>query len=208
MAEVLKATLRKDLKKSTTKALRRAGQVPAVLYGKKTENKNIAVDEITFQKWMRKVGKNTIFSLEIEGNDKHQVLVYDVQFDPIKEKLYHIDFYEVDMESEIETSVPVKLVGEAPAEREGGIISQLLYELTVRCLPADIPEEIEVDISNVELGDTIQVKDIRDRVSVELLHEDDETILTVQAPSVVPEEEEAESGASDEASAEATEEGE
>lgn len=190
MANVLVAKTRDDLRRSTTKQLRQTGQIPAVLYGNKTENKPISVSESEFIKLLRVVGKNGIFSLDVDGKEKHQVLVYDFQVDPIKETYNHIDFFEVDMKSEIETSVPVRLVGEAPAERDGGIISQLLYELTVRCLPADIPEEIEVDISNLNLADTIQVSDIRDKVSVELVHEDEETIVTVQAPTAAPEEEE------------------
>lgn len=190
MANVLVAKTRDDLRRSTTKQLRQTGQIPAVLYGNKTENKPVSVSESEFIKLLRVVGKNGIFSLDVDGKEKHQVLVYDFQIDPIKETYNHIDFFEVDMKSEIETSVPVRLVGEAPAERDGGIISQLLYELTVRCLPADIPEEIEVDISNLNLADTIQVSDIRDKVSVELVHEDEETIVTVQAPTAAPEEEE------------------
>lgn len=190
MANVLVAKTRDDLRRSTTKQLRQTGQIPAVLYGNKTENKPVSVSESEFIKLLRVVGKNGIFSLDVDGKEKHQVLVYDFQIDPIKETYNHIDFFEVDMKSEIETSVPVRLVGEAPAERDGGIISQLLYELTVRCLPADIPEEFEVDISNLNLADTIQVSDIRDKVSVELVHEDEETIVTVQAPTAAPEEEE------------------
>ncbi len=182
MANVLKARTRDNLKKSVTKTLRKEGQVPAVLYGSKTENKNVSVDAVEFMKMMRKVGKNGLLSLEIEGKNKHQVLVYDLQVDPIKDEYSHVDFFEVDMKSEIDANVPIRLSGNAPAEKDGGIISQLLYELTVKCLPADIPEELVVDISKLTIGDTVHVADIRNNLPVEIVHEDEEVIITVQPP--------------------------
>ncbi|GAE36568.1 50S ribosomal protein L25/general stress protein Ctc [Halalkalibacter akibai] len=180
MATVLKANPREDLRGSATKKIRKQGQVPAVLYGNKIDSQPVSVDGAEFLKTVRSVGKNGLFSLDVSGEKNHQVMIHDLQIDPLKNEYQHIDFFEVDMTSEIEASVPVHLTGEAPGEKEGGMVSHLLYEITVKCLPADIPEEITVDISNLNVGDSIQIADIRNSVSAQVTNDDDETIVTVQ----------------------------
>lgn len=191
MANVLKANSRNDLKKSVTRTLRKEGQVPAILYGDKIDNQAVSVDAIDLLKTIREVGRNGLISLDVEGEKKHRVMIYEMQIDPIKNEYNHIDFFEVDMSSEIDVDVPVRLNGEAPGEKEGGIVSQLLHEISVKCLPADIPEEIEIDISGLNIGDSIQIADIRKNVSVEITNEDEESIITLQAPAaeVEPEQE-------------------
>ncbi|NEU32544.1 50S ribosomal protein L25/general stress protein Ctc [bacterium LRH843] len=185
---VLQANSRPNLKKSVTKKIRKEGNVPAVLYGEKLESQSVSVNGIDFLKTVRDVGRNGLISLEVDGK-KHKVMVYDLQIDPLKNEYTHIDFFEVNMSTEIDANVHIRLVGESPGEKEGGIVSQLLHEVGVRCLPSDIPEEIEVNISNLAIGDSIQVADLRSSVSVELTSEDEETIVTVQAPaaSIEPE---------------------
>ncbi|ARK28447.1 50S ribosomal protein L25/general stress protein Ctc [Halalkalibacter krulwichiae] len=180
MATVLKASPRQDLRGSATRKIRKQGLVPAILYGNKIESQPVSVEGADFLKTVRSVGKNGLFSLEIAGKKNHQVMIHDIQIDPLKNEYTHIDFFEVDMTSEIEANVPIRLEGEAPGLKEGGMLSHLLYEMSVKCLPADIPEEIQVDVSNLNVGDSIQVADIRSSVSVEITNEDDETIVTVQ----------------------------
>ncbi len=196
MATVLKANPRNDLKGSTTRKIRKDGYVPAILYGNKIESQPVSVEGVDLLKTVRAVGKNGLFSLDVEGKKKHQVMIHDIQIDPLKNEYTHIDFFEVDMTSEIDVDVPVRLLGEAAGAKEGGVVSQLMYEVTVKCLPSDIPEEIEVDISSLSIGDSVQVADIRSRVSVVLTSEDEETIVTVQAPAaeVEPEQLEDEGG--------------
>ncbi len=104
-------------------------------------------------------------------------------------------FFEVDMTTEFDADVPVHLIGEAPGGKEGGIVSHLLYEISVKCLPADIPEGIEVDISSLQIGDSLQIADIRSNVNVTITNEDDETIVSVLPPTVEEESEEADEGA-------------
>ncbi|MCM3715790.1 50S ribosomal protein L25/general stress protein Ctc [Halalkalibacter oceani] len=194
MATILKASPREDLKGSATRQLRKDGYVPAVLYGNKIESQPVSVEGVDFLKTVREVGKNGLFSLEVSGKNKHQVMIHDLQIDPLKNEYLHIDFFEVDMTSEIDAAVPVRLTGEAPGEKEGGIVSHLMYEISVKCLPSDIPEEISVDISGLAIGDSIQVADIRSTVQVEITSDDEETIVTVQPPAaeVEPEGTEAE----------------
>ncbi|MCL7749271.1 50S ribosomal protein L25/general stress protein Ctc [Halalkalibacter alkaliphilus] len=209
MATVLQANPRDDLRGSATRKIRKEGYVPAILYGNKIESQPVAVMSVDLLKTVREVGKNGLFSLDVTGKKKHQVMIHDIQIDPLKNEYTHIDFFEVDMTSEIDANVPVRLTGEAPGEKEGGMVSHLLYEVGVRCLPADIPEEITVDVSSLNIGDSIQVADIRSQVSVDITSEDEETIVTVQpqaaeqengqAPKEQAEEaEEAEEGKSEE----------
>ncbi|MDT8862646.1 50S ribosomal protein L25/general stress protein Ctc [Alkalihalobacillus sp. MEB130] len=191
MATVLKANPRDDLRGSATRKIRKEGYVPAILYGNKIDSQPVAVESVDFLKTVREVGKNGLFSLDVTGKKKHQVMIHDLQIDPLKNEYTHIDFFEVDMTSEIDANVPVRLNGESPGEKEGGMVTHLMYELTVRCLPADIPEEISVDVSNLNIGDSIQVADIRSSVKVDIAHEDEETIITVQAPAAEKENEQA-----------------
>lgn len=183
MTTVLKANPRHDLKSSVTRKIRKDGHVPAILYGNKIESQPVSVEGVDLLKTVRAVGKNGLFSLDVEGKKKHQVMIHDIQIDPLKNEYMHIDFFEVDMTTEIAADVPVRLTGEAPGEKEGGVVSHLMYEIGVKCLPSDIPEGIEVDISSLNIGDSIQVGDIRSNVSVELTSEDEETIVTVQPPA-------------------------
>ena len=180
MATVLKANPREDLRGSATRKIRKQGLVPAILYGNKIDSQPVSVESVEFLKTVRSAGKNGLFSLEVAGKKSHQVMIHDMQIDPLKNEYTHIDFFEVDMTSEIDASVPVKLEGECPGEKEGGMVSHLMYEIAVRCLPSDIPEEITVDVSNLNIGDSIQIADIRSAVSVTITNADDETIVTVQ----------------------------
>ncbi|MFZ4454516.1 50S ribosomal protein L25/general stress protein Ctc [Salibacterium aidingense] len=193
MATVLEASTRTDLRKSASKKLRTNGYVPAVLYGKDTESTPVSVPNITFIKTIREVGRNGIIELDVEGeSDKHKVIVHDVQVDPIKDYLVHIDFFEVDLKSEMEAEVSVNLVGDAPGEKEGGILSPLLYNITVRALPTDIPEEITVDISELGIGDSVQIGDLTSGKAFEFVNEPEETVVTVQPPEQAEESEEEE----------------
>ncbi|MFB5663754.1 50S ribosomal protein L25/general stress protein Ctc [Alteribacillus sp. HJP-4] len=183
MATVLEAKTRSDLRRSETKKLRQSGNIPAVLYGKKTESTPVSVPNVTFIKTIREVGRNGIIELDVEGQKgKHKVIVHDMQVDPIKDFLIHIDFFEVDLKSEMEADVNVNLVGDAPGEKDGGIVSHLLYTVTVRALPTDIPEEITVDISELNIGDSVQIGDLKSGKDFEFTNEPEETVVTVLPP--------------------------
>ncbi|MDV2686755.1 50S ribosomal protein L25/general stress protein Ctc [Alkalihalophilus lindianensis] len=190
MATTLQANLRTDLTGSSTRQIRKDGHVPAILYGNKIDSQPVYVESVEFLKTVREVGKNGLFSLNVDGS-KHQVMIHDMQIDPLKNEYLHVDFFEVDMKSEIDADVPVRLTGESPGSTEGGVVTHLLYDISVKCLPNDIPEEIELDISELNIGDSIQITDLRDKVSVEITNEDEETVVTVQPPTVIEESEDA-----------------
>ncbi len=208
MTATLQAKLRPDMKKSTTREYRLNGHVPGVVYGKKTSSQPIAVDNVEFVKLMRDVGRNGIISLSVDGNN-HQVIVTDIQQDPIKGELVHIDFFEVDMTSKMDAQVPVRLTGDAVGVEGGGMVSHLLHEVSVRCLPSEIPEHIDIDISGLAIGDSIQIRDVRINGNVEITNDPEETVVTVlhapaekedgQQPDEVTEEAEAEASEANEA---------
>lgn len=184
MSVELTAKLRTDLKKSTTNALRKSGEVPAVIYGKDHEPKAISVNSIALLKLVRDEGRNAIIKLELE-NKNVEVMLHDYQVDPLKDGLTHADFFAVDMKQEMDVLVPVHVVGEAAGQKEGGILQQPLFEISVRAKPNDIPEEITVDVSDLAIGDAIMVADLKDGKNYEILEDENTAIVSVVVPDVV-----------------------
>ncbi|WP_112179128.1 MULTISPECIES: 50S ribosomal protein L25/general stress protein Ctc [Paraliobacillus] len=187
MSVKLKANSRKDLKNSSTKQIRSEGFIPAVLYGNDKEPKTISVNSIQLLKTVRDEGKNAIISLDVEG-EVVDVMLHDYQVEPIKDQLIHADFYIVNMSQEMDVLVPIHLDGEAQGTKDGGVLQQPLYELSVRAKPADIPEEIKVDVSALEIGDSIMVSDLKEGKNFEILEDENATIVTVSVPDEEPEE--------------------
>ncbi|CAM4219551.1 50S ribosomal protein L25/general stress protein Ctc [Jeotgalicoccus halotolerans] len=176
-------------KQSELKELRQNGKVPAVVYGFETENTSLSVDENEFIKVIREVGRNGVIDLEVaEGTT--QVMVNDYQFDALKNQITHIDFIAINMQTEVTVEVQIVLEGEAPGQKEGGVLEQPLFEVSVTAKPADIPETIEVDISELNIGDSIHVEDIRSKGNFVIENEDTDAVVIVSAPTEEPEEDE------------------
>ncbi|MGI8317329.1 50S ribosomal protein L25/general stress protein Ctc [Halobacillus mangrovi] len=192
MANVLKAKQRQDLKQSVTRELRLEGSVPSVVYGKDKEPITVAVNSIELLKTVRDEGKNAIISLDIEGKDSVDVMLHEYQIDPLKDELIHADFYVVNMGQEMDVEVPIHLEGEAAGSKEGGVLQQPLYEIAVRAKPADIPEEILIDVSELNIGDSILVGDLKEARGYEITEDEDTTIVSVTPPEEMPEEPETE----------------
>lgn len=203
MAVTLKATLRNDLRRSVTKQLREAGQLPAIVYGKEKEPKAVSVDQIDLIKTIRDAGRNAIISLDVEGDNSYQVMLHEYQMDPIKQELVHADFYEVDLSEEISVSVPVRVDGEVSV----GIIQQLQFELQVKAKPHQIPDEIVVDVSNLEIGDSITVAELPKSDQYKYETDADTTVVTVLPPETTDDVEE-ESAAEESEQSEAADESE
>lgn len=179
MVATLTAQKRKDLKRSTTKEYRLNGQVPSILYGKNVESEPLVVDHVELQKTLRDHGRNVIIELSVEGGTTHQVLVHEYQTDKLKGEIIHADFFAVDLKSEIDADVPVRLTGEALGAKSGGVVTQLLHTITVRTLPTEIPDEITIDISELNIGDSIQIKDMTLDESKKIMNDPEETIVTI-----------------------------
>jgi len=173
----------RDLKENLNQG-RQAGKVPAVLYGQGKENKNIWVDAIKFKKVFEEAGENTIVSLELGEDEKTNVLIYDYQLDALLDTFAHVDFLRVNMKEEIETEVPLNFVGEAPAVKEkGGILVKVLDNVEVKCLPGNIPQAFEIDLTKlVDFESKITVADIKVSEDVEILDNPETIVASVSEP--------------------------
>lgn len=190
MAVKLKATQRNDLRRSKTKQLREEGFIPAVVYGKQKDTKSIAVEQIELLKIVREEGRNAIISLEIENDITTDVMLQDYQMHPIKDDVTHVDFYMIDLTEEMDVEVSLRLEGVAQGSRDGGTLQQPLFELQVRAKPNEIPDEITVDVSSLEIGDSITVSDLPKKDEYKILDDPDTTIAVVLAPETEEETEE------------------
>ncbi|MEK7127067.1 MAG: 50S ribosomal protein L25 [Patescibacteria group bacterium] len=166
------------------------GKIPAVCYGKGLKERSFMMDYQVFRKVFRQAGENTILELDVEGKEKLNVLVHDVQQDPVSEKIIHVDFINVKMDEVIRTNIPVVVVGVAPAIKElGGILMHRLDEIEVKCLPKDLVHNIEVDVSSlVDFRTSIRVKDLIIPAGITVMSGQDEVVATVVAPTKIEEE--------------------
>jgi len=176
------------------KSLRRRGIIPAVVYGGKEGSVPIELDLKEFSKVFKTAGETTLIKLLIDdpafakasaGKEKFKnVLIHDISRDPITEEMNHVDFYEVKMDEKITTKVPLIFIGDAPAVIDlGGVLVKAMQELEVRALPADLPHQIEIDISQLKtFDDNILVKDIKLLKNVEILEHLETSVATVTPP--------------------------
>lgn len=183
-AEIRLEARQRDIAKEKAASVRQEGWVPAVIYGHGVENQNVALSELAFRKVLQAAGESSLVALSVDGAKPVNVLIADTQTDPVSGRVQHADLFQVRMDEEIEASVPLTFVGEAPAVRElSGILIKALDEVEVRCLPANLPHEITIDISVLKtFDDQIRVSDIVLSQGVEILGETDTMIAAVEAP--------------------------
>ncbi|MTI83328.1 MAG: 50S ribosomal protein L25 [Firmicutes bacterium] len=183
----LKAAARTEKGKSYRKQLMNRGWVPGVVYGKKMESLPVELEWRTFHDVMNSGGRNAIINIKVENAGDYQVMVKDMQFDAIKKFLMHVDFQQISMSDAIEVNIPINVDGEI----EEGILQIILRELNISCLPGNIPEGINVDVSKLHVGDTLSVNDLEIPEGVEVIDDPEATILTVSSETVAePEDEE------------------
>src|SRR5690625_3678881 len=190
MGITLKAKSRKVLTNAATKQWRRDGYIPSVVYGKEKETVAVSVPNMELLKTVRDEGRNAIISLDVEDGSKVDVMLHEYQTDPVKGDVIHADFYIVDMSEEMDVAVTLQLDGEPKGAKEGGILQQPLFELQVRAKPRDIPELISVDVSELEIGDSLSVSDLPSSDVYEVLDDAEMAIAVVSAPEAEEEEEE------------------
>lgn len=180
---VLKATVRQVIGKQV-KALRRQGQLPAIIYGVDFTPLAIALDFKETSRALQGVSTSHLITVDVQGK-KHMALVREKQRHPVTGFLTHVDFQRVSMTERIRLTVPVVMVGEAPAVKfENGILVANLEEIEIECLPKDLPERIELDISILaEIGDSIRVKDLPVPAAVTVLTPEDEMVVVVTSPT-------------------------
>ena len=183
MAEVkLKGIRRESVGKGSARRSRGAGKVPAILYGRGMEPVALEVDRREFVVALKTdAGMNVLLDIEVDG-DRTLALTRELQRDPVRGTLLHADFVKVDRTQAIEVEVPVHLVGEAPGAKEGGVLEHPLFSAHVRCLPTDVPEAIEADISGLAIGDALRVGDLPANDKYEILNDPDSVVASVAAP--------------------------
>jgi large subunit ribosomal protein L25 len=182
MAEiVVNAKGRDDRGKNAARRLRRQGLVPGIVYGGKGGNIAVAVDPKALQKVLRsEAGRNTILKLDIAGAGATNAILKDLQVDPIKENLLHADFYRIAMDVAIRVTVPINIRGEARGVKvDGGILELITREIEVECLPGDIPERIDVDVSELGLNGALRVSDLPANAKVKILESADQVVVHV-----------------------------
>jgi large subunit ribosomal protein L25 len=157
---VLKASERKTVKKSDLNELRKKGRVPGIFYSGHNDPIRIDVTDKSLKPLVY-TSETHLVSLEIEGGGSYDCVVKDVQFDPITDKVIHFDLFGLTKDEKTEIEVPVRLLGTSVGVRDGGVLQHLLHKVNVECLPADIPTHIDIDISNLKIGDAIHVSDLK-----------------------------------------------
>jgi large subunit ribosomal protein L25 len=188
------ATRREGTGKGPARTARREGRVPGVLYGHGEESIALSVDSRELQRLVHSVSiENTIVDLSLDGGRQAvKVLVREIQRHPTREQYLHVDFFQVAMDEKISVEVPIVLVGEPIGVRtKEGMVDHQLRVLEVFCLPGEIPEKIEVDVSGLDVGDSIHVAELSVPAGIEVETESDRSVVTVLAPVVAAVEEEA-----------------
>lgn len=189
---VLSARRRSGTGKGEARKLRSSGRIPAVIYGHGEATRSLSIDAHEFDRLRADVHvENTIIDLTIENENPLKTLVREIQTHPSRGQVLHLDLYQIHADEAVTVEVPIRLVGVSPGVRAGGIMQQALIALEIRCLPDNIPETIEADISHLEIGDSIHVGDLALPQGVEAEADAHRSVCSVMAPTVTaaPEEE-------------------
>jgi large subunit ribosomal protein L25 len=183
MAEVtLKASKREDSGKGSARRARADGRVPAIVYGLGMDPVPISVDRREFVTALKTdAGMNVLLNIDVDGTTT-TALTRELQTDPVMGTLLHADFVKIDLKQEVEVEVPIHLVGDSPGAKEGGVLENPLFTVHVRCLPTDVPESIDADISGLNIGDSLRVSELSEGRSFHILNDPESVVAHVAAP--------------------------
>ncbi|MCE2416351.1 50S ribosomal protein L25 [Candidatus Poribacteria bacterium] len=185
----LEVQQRNTFGKQSARDLRKEGAVPAVLYGRAQDTVAIQVNARIFKQFLRTHGENVIINMEIGTGNTEPVIIKEIQRHPVnKQMLMHADFIRISLDEPVTSAVPVVLVGNPLGVQEGGILETPFREVTVHCLPMQIPTEISVDVSHLDIGDTVHMSDLNLDENVEILDELERIIAMVSQPRIEEEE--------------------
>jgi large subunit ribosomal protein L25 len=167
--------------KHTSRELRRTQQIPAVIYGPKISNINCSISEIEAVKYGKIRFENTIFTLKSNAKELSglKVLRKSMTVHPVSRRPIHIDYYAVDMSAVVRVNVPVKFTGKPEGLGSGGLVQEIMHEIEVECLPANIPGEISLDISKLKMGDVLHASDVQLPENVKLITAPHITLVTI-----------------------------
>ncbi len=189
----LKTNLRSSVGSSPARELRRKGIIPAVLYGPETKTILLSVNISDFEQAMKKgTSGQILFNLVIQNGktSKKTVMIKELQIHPVSRNFLHIDFYEIDMNRKINVKVPVTVKGKSKGLELGGTLQIVRRELDVLCLPLKVPESIEVDITGIDIGESIHIDEIPIEDDIEIPFDKNFTVVTMLSPKYEEEPEE------------------
>lgn len=189
----IEAVARESGKHGKLSALRRAGFIPAVVYGHGMVPMSLAVSVRAFERIRRTTGESAIVDLQFEGGKSMTTVVHEYQINPIRDTYTHVDFLSISLDETLTSKIPIRPIGTAIGLKEGGVLEHSLYELEIEALPLDIPDFLEVDVSELGLKHSIHVADLKLGDKVKVLTNGTATVFSVVAPAVeeappVPEE--------------------
>jgi large subunit ribosomal protein L25 len=181
--------LREGTGKGIARKLRAAGRIPGVCYGPSAPSIGITLDPRSLERLLASssAGLNTLIDLRVEGGGEYDgkpMLVKELQRDPVSGGLLHADLYALDLQQEIQVSVPIQVIGTAEGIKMGGILDQTLREIELECMPAAIPQGIPVDVSHLDIGQSLHVRDLELPGNVTLISDPDLAVVLVAAPTV------------------------
>ncbi len=187
----LTVKVREAIGKSEARKIRREKKIPAILYGNAFSTTPLVVELEDFKQAIHTdAGLNVILDLKIEGQKKeHTAIIKEVQRDPIRDNFIHIDFMKISMDKEIDATVPIVLTGESQGVEEGGVLQHNLWEMDVYALPLNIPDHIEVDVSELVIGDSLKVEDLILPEELQIKNRMEEVVVSIVPPTELKEEE-------------------
>lgn len=190
MSVSLEVTKREVRPRSLRNKLRHEGKVPAIVNGYKVESTPIAVNAAELEKILRENGLNTVITISLEGK-KVNTLIKEYQSDTFIRNLTHVEFLSVDMNEETEVEAEVTLIGESAGVKAGGVLAQNLYTVVVSATPDKLPERVEIDVTSLEIGDSLTVADLPKNDEYTIVTDPEEQIVAVTEPQEISEDEEA-----------------
>ena len=194
--QTLKADERARTGSGVLKQMRREGYVPSVVYGGGTDNQNVKINAKTLRDMLNHAASDSILvNLDIEGGKTQLAFLQDVQHNALSGEIMHVDFLAVDEKTEISANIPLELEGEPTGVKAGGVLEQMLYSLEVRCLPNDLPETLNYDVSAMEIGDILNIGSMNFPDGVTATLNDDVVVAIVAKTRVAKSEEGAEAEA-------------
>jgi large subunit ribosomal protein L25 len=179
----IEAKLRKEIGKGAGRKMFQTGRLPAILYGGIEAPSPIDLSLRDFEM----VEKHNVINLKL-NNQEIMALVKEVQHHPVTNRLLHVDFYRIQQGKKLTVSIPIVLIGESPGVKLGGVLEHMLWEIEVECLPTDIPEKIEVDVSSLNIGDTLHVSDLPAIEGARIVTDTKKTVISIVPPTVIKEE--------------------
>ncbi len=178
------AVMREEVGKGFARRARMAGQIPGVIYGPETEPMAVAVVEHEFRTAMKTADSSSILSIQVDGKE-HKAVVRELQRDEITNKVIHVDFHAISMSRPINVALPINFTGTPIGVKvDGGIMQATIRELEISCLPKDIPDKFEIDVSELNIGDSIHVRDL-DIPNVDIMTAERRTVVVISAPTVI-----------------------